>query len=308
MKACGKGAGMDKIRSVKKRKIDPDKVFDIVNLLIMLVLLVIFVWPLWFVLIASISDPSEVWQGHVVLFPRGITLAAYEEVIKYKTIWTGYANTILYTVLGTAINMVLTVCGAYPLSRKDFVPKKFFMLLFMVTMYFSGGLIPLFFVIRNTGLYNTIWVSSIPYAISAYNMIIMKTFFESIPESLEEAAKIDGASDMGVLLKIVLPLSVPIIATIGLFYAVQYWNSYFDALIYIQSPDKFTLQLRLRSLLFADELNNAGGGNVEGIGTQVMTQSLKMACVAVSTIPILLVYPWLQKYFVKGVMLGSVKG
>ena len=136
MKVCGKGAGMDKRRTAKKRRVDPDKIFDIVNLLIMLVLLVIFVWPLWFVLIASISDPSEVWQGHVILFPRGITLDAYEEVIKYKTIWTGYANTILYTVLGTAINMVLTVCGAYPLSRKDFVPKKFFMILFMITMYF----------------------------------------------------------------------------------------------------------------------------------------------------------------------------
>ena len=136
------GKGVNKIKRTGRRFLDPDKVFDLVNLLIMLVLLVIFVWPLWFVLIASISDPSQVWQGHVILFPKGITLDAYEEVIKYKTIWTGYRNTIIYTVLGTAINMVLTVCGAYPLSRKDFVPRKFFMIIFMITMYFSGGLIP----------------------------------------------------------------------------------------------------------------------------------------------------------------------
>lgn len=171
-------------------------------------------------------------------------------------------------------------------------------------MYFNGGIIPTFMVVKGLGMYDSLTALVIPQAINVFNFIVMRTFFRQLPESLEEAAKIDGASDMQILVKIILPLSVPIIATIGLFYAVQYWNGYFDALLYIQSPDKYTLQLRLRSLLFADELNSAG----EAVGTKVMTQSLKMACVAVSTLPILVVYPWLQKYFVKGVMLGSVKG
>ncbi len=174
-------------------------------------------------------------------------------------------------------------------------------------MYFGGGMIPTFLVVKGVGLYDTLGALFIPQAVNVFNFIVMRTFFRNLPESLEEAARIDGASYMQVLVKIVLPLSLPIIATIGLFYAVGYWNTYFDALLYIQDPNKYTLQLRLRSLLFGEELNNSGV-NLEGLGTQVMTQSLKMATVAVSTVPILIVYPWLQKYFVKGVMVGSVKG
>lgn len=163
-----------------------------------------------------------------------------------------------------------------------------------------------FLVVKQVGLYDSIGALFIPQAVNVFNFIVMRTFFRELPRELEEAARIDGASDIQTLIKIILPLSLPIIATIGLFYAVGYWNGYFDALLYIQNPDKYTLQLRLRSLLFGDELNNSA--NLEGVGTQVMTQSLKMATVAVSTIPILIVYPWLQKYFVKGVMVGSVKG
>lgn len=168
-------------------------------------------------------------------------------------------------------------------------------------------MIPTFLVVKGVGLYDTLGSLFIPQSVNVFNFIVMRTFFRNLPESLEEAARIDGASYVQVLIKIVLPLSLPIIATMGLFYAVGYWNTYFDALLYIQNPDKYTLQLRLRSLLFGEELNNSNA-NLEGMGTQVMTQSLKMATVAVSTIPILVVYPWLQKYFVKGVMIGSVKG
>ena len=253
-------------------------------------LVFICLYPFLNVLAYSLSGYNAVLSGDVTFYPIEFTLDAYKQILGRAQIWIAMRVTIFVTLMGTAIGLVLTIFAAYALSRKNLPGKKLLSGLILFTMYFSGGIIPTFLVVKNLGMYDSL------------------TFFRQLPESLEEAAKIDGASDMGVLLKIVLPLSVPIIATIGLFYAVQYWNGYFDALIYIQSPDKFTLQLRLRSLLFADELNNAGGGNVEGIGTQVMTQSLKMACVAVSTIPILLVYPWLQKYFVKGVMLGSVKG
>ena len=285
-----------------------DRVFTIVNYSLLMLVLIIELYPLVYVVAASFSDPQAVVSGKVFLFPVNPTLKGYAAVFKNKKILTGFSNSIFYLIVGTVLNLVMTMLCAYPLSRKEFRARGFLSMFFVFTMYFSGGIIPTFLVVKNLGMYDSLSSLYIPQAINVFNFIVMRTFFRQLPESLEEAAKIDGASDMGVLLKIVLPLSVPIIATIGLFYAVQYWNSYFDALIYIQSPDKFTLQLRLRSLLFADELNNAGGGNVEGIGTQVMTQSLKMACVAVSTIPILLVYPWLQKYFVKGVMLGSVKG
>ena len=167
-----------------------------------------------------------------------------------------------------------------------------------------------FLVVKGLGLFDTLGALFIPQAINVFNFIVMRTFFRELPKSLEEAAKIDGASELQILIKVVLPLSLPIIATISLFYAVGYWNSYFDALLYIQDPDKYTLQLRLRNLLFGEELNSSGitGTNLEGIGTEVMSQSLKMATVAVSTIPIIVVYPWLQKYFVKGVMIGSIKG
>ena len=216
-------------------------------------------------------------------------------------------STVIVTVLGTFLSLFLTVCAAYALSR-DYLPgRKFFTGLILFTMYFSGGMIPTFLVVKQLGLYDTLAALFIPQSVNVFNFIVMRTFFRELPKELEEAARIDGASDIQTLARIILPLSLPIIATIGLFYAVGYWNSYFDALLYVQDPNKYTLQLRLRSLLFGGELNNSAA-NQEGLGTQVMSQSLKMATVAVSTIPILVVYPWLQKYFVKGVMVGSVKG
>jgi putative aldouronate transport system permease protein len=209
--------------------------------------------------------------------------------------------------MGTATSLLLTLFAAYALSR-DYLPgKKIFSGLILFTMYFSGGMIPTFLVVKGLGMYNTLGALFVPQAVNVFNFIVMRTFFRELPKSLEEAAKIDGASEMQVMTRVVLPLSMPIMATMALFYAVGYWNSYFEALLYIQDPDKYTLQLRLRSLLFGEELNTSGR-SLEGVGTEVMSQSLKMATVAVSTIPILVVYPWLQKYFVKGVMLGSIKG
>lgn len=303
---------MDKLKGMKKRILDPDKAFDVINLAVMLILLVIFVWPLWFVLIASISDPSEVWQGKVILFPKGITLDAYEEVIQYKTIWTGYINTILYTILGTAINLILTVCGAYPLSRKDFVPRKFFMLFFMVTMYFSGGLIPTYLVVNKLNLVDTIWAMVIPNAISVFNIIIMRTYFiNNIPEELLEASQLDGANTAQYLFRVVLPLSKPILAVIALFYAVGHWNDFYSALIYINSQQLLPLQSILRKLLLSTQMTlqiTSSMSPDEIMRKTQLAQTLKYSSIIVSTVPVLCLYPLVQKHFVKGMMIGSVKG
>lgn len=288
----------------KKKKITP----GIVILYLLLGLLgFICLYPFLNVLAYSVSGYNAVLSGKVTFYPIDFTWAAYKEILNKAQIWTAMNVTIMITLVGTLVGLVLTIFAAYGLSRDTLPGRKMLTTIVLFTMYFNGGIIPTFMVVKGLGLYDTLGALVLPQAINVFNFIVMRTFFKQLPESLEEAAKIDGASDMQILFKIILPLSVPIIATIGLFYAVQYWNGYFDALLYIKTPDKYTLQLRLRSLLFADELNNAGAA-LEGGGTQVMTQSLKMACVAVSTLPILVVYPWLQKYFVKGVMVGSVKG
>ena len=276
------------------------------NYLILTIITFCCLYPFLNVIAYSFSGYNAVLSGKVTFYPIDFTLDAYKEILKRSQIWLAMRTTVIVTIMGTALSLLLTVCAAYALSR-DYLPgRKLFTGFILFTMYFGGGMIPTFLVVKQVGLYDSIGALFIPQAVNVFNFIVMRTFFRELPRELEEAARIDGASDIQTLIKIILPLSLPIIATIGLFYAVGYWNGYFDALLYIQNPDKYTLQLRLRSLLFGDELNNSA--NLEGVGTQVMTQSLKMATVAVSTIPILIVYPWLQKYFVKGVMVGSVKG
>ena len=276
------------------------------NYLILTIITFCCLYPFLNVIAYSFSGYNAVLSGKVTFYPIDFTLDAYKEILKRSQIWLAMRTTVVVTIMGTALSLLLTVCAAYALSR-DYLPgRKLFTGFILFTMYFGGGMIPTFLVVKQVGLYDSIGALFIPQAVNVFNFIVMRTFFRELPRELEEAARIDGASDIQTLIKIILPLSLPIIATIGLFYAVGYWNGYFDALLYIQNPDKYTLQLRLRSLLFGDELNNSA--NLEGVGTQVMTQSLKMATVAVSTIPILIVYPWLQKYFVKGVMVGSVKG
>lgn len=296
----------------KRKLLNPDKVFDLVNLLIMLALLVIFIWPLWFVLIASISDPAQVWQGNVILFPKDITLDAYKEVIEYETIWSGYRNTIIYTLVGTAINMVLTVCGAYPLSRKDFMPRNFLMILFMITMYFSGGLIPTYLVVNRLNLVDTIWAMVIPNAVSMFNIIITRTYFvNSIPGELFEAAQLDGANTAQYLFKVVLPLSKPILAVIVLFYAVGHWNDFYSALIYVNSQELMPLQSILRKLLLSTQMTLQTSSSMspdEIMRRSQLSQTLKYSSIIVSTVPVLCLYPFVQKYFVKGIMIGSVKG
>lgn len=289
-----------------------DKIFDIVNLIVMILLLLIFVWPLWFVVIASFSDPNEVWNGNVLLLPKGFTLLAYEALGDYSMIWRGYANTIFYTVVGTIVNLIMTVCAAYPLSRKDFVPRNFFMFMFMLTMYFSGGLIPTYLIVSDVGLINTPWAMIIPGACSIYNVIITRTYFiNSIPSSLQEAAELDGANSFQFLVKIILPLSKPIIAVIALYYAVGHWNDFYTALLYINDQELLPLQSWLRDLLMSNKmsLNNMQGLDAAAAEARMqLSQTLKYSVIIVSTVPVLCVYPFIQKYFVKGVMIGSVKG
>ena len=286
-----------------KKKISVGRV---INAVLLLALTFICLYPFLNVIAYSFSGYNAVLTGNVTFFPKDFTLNAYKEILAKKQIWQAMNTTVFVTIAGTALSMILTIFAAYTLSRDDLIGRKAITRFILFTMYFGGGILPTFLVVKNVGLYDSLGALFIPNSINVFNFIVMRTFFKSLPPSLEEAARIDGASHMQVLFKIILPLSLPIIATIGLFYAVEYWNSYFNALLYIITPEKFTLQLRLRSLLFGGELNSTA--NVEGVGSMVMSQSLKMATVAVSTVPILVVYPWLQKYFVKGVMVGSVKG
>lgn len=293
---------MNKMRVSKKKAINWGTV---INYLLLTILVVICFYPFLNVVAYSFSSNRAVLSGTVTFFPIEMQLDAYKEIVHRGQIWTAMRVTMVVTMLGTAIGLILTVFAAYALSKDKLKGRRWISGMILFTMYFNGGIIPTFLVIKNLGMYDQLTSLYIPSAVNVFNFIVMRTFFREIPNSLEEAAYLDGATDVQILFKIVLPLSMPIIATIGLFYAVYYWNDYFNALIYIQSPEKYTLQLRLRSLLFAGELGAAGN---EGLAQQVMAESLKMACIVVGTVPILAVYPWLQKYFVKGVMLGSVKG
>lgn len=303
---------MKKKISSKGKFLRSDRVFDVVNVLFMVVMLIIFVWPLWFVVIASVSDPNEIWNGNVLLIPKGFTMVAYEALADYSMIWTGYRNTIIYTVVGTLVNLVMTVCAAYPLSRKDFMPRNFFMVMFMITMYFGGGLIPTYLVVSNLNLINTPWAMIIPGACSIYNVIIMRTYFiNSIPHSLQEAAELDGANAFQFLMKVVLPLSKPIIAVVALYYAVGHWNDFYTALLYINDQDLLPLQSFLRDILMSNKmsLNNMQGLDASAAEAKMqLSQTLKYSVIIISTVPVLCVYPFIQKYFVKGIMIGSVKG
>ena len=286
-----------------------DKVFGTVVAIIVAFAVFITLYPLIFVLSASISNPLEVFQGNVWFLPKGINFEAYKQVFCNKKIWTGYRNTILYTCLGTLIAISLSISAAYPLARRKLYGKKFFMTYFMITMFFNGGMVPTYLIVQKLGLYNTIWAVILVNMVTVYNIIVAKTYIQStIPEELYEAAEIDGCGDIRVFFKLVLPLSAPIIAVLTLFYGVAYWNNYFNGLIYVGSSDRYPLQLILRDIL----LSNATSEMIETMETDInklmVSESLKYAVVVVSSVPMLVLYPFLQKFFVKGVMIGSVKG
>lgn len=276
--------------------------------LIMILFSLMVLYPVFNVIAVSISDNSAVMRGEVTIIPKGFTMRAYEYMIHYNLLGSGYKNTLFIVIVGTSINLLMTMMTAYALARRSLIGRKFFMLMITFTMMFTGGLIPNFILIRNLHLMDTLWSLILPGAVSAYNMIIMKNFFESIPEELKEAARIDGLSEMGILFKIVVPLSKASIATIGLFYAVGHWNSYFNATIYLNSRKNWPLQVVLRDLIQKANTNGIDAEMTTDYSTAIPLESLKMAVVIATTGPIILVYPFIQKYFVKGVMIGSLKG
>lgn len=290
----------------KKKKVS---LFQAVNVLIMIFLMFITLYPMYHVVLASFSDPLllKSHTGPLVKILGQPTLAGYERTLSNRSLFTGFKNTLFYLVVGTTLQVVMTSLGAYVVSRKSFMIRKGVMKFIIFTMFFSGGLIPMFFVIRDTKIYNTIWVSSIPYAVSAFNLIIMRTFFESIPDSLEEAAVIDGANDFTVFSRIIMPLSKPVIAVMILYYGVGQWNSWFPAAMFTRDRALYPLQMILREILIENQAL-ASDSLAQAVEDTFSSELVKYCTIIVSTVPILVIYPFLQKYFEKGVMIGAVKG
>ena len=288
-----------------------DKIFRAVALVILAFIMAIIIYPIWFVLVASFTNPLEIYQNAFLFWPKEFNFESYKLVFKDQDFITGFVNSIFYTVVGTTLNVVMNICGAYPLSKRNFKGKSFFTIMFTFTMFFSGGLIPTYLVVDGLGMRNTIWAILIPSAVSMYNIIIMRTYFQSrIQQELEEAAKVDGCTNFRLLLSIVLPLSIPIIAVIALYYGVGRWNEYFSAMIYITDRKLYPLQLVLREILLQNQASDMMDIVADaGYSDRMMARlGLKYAVIVVSTVPIFVIYPLVQKFFAKGVMVGAIKG
>lgn len=286
-----------------------EKVFDVFNALLLTALVLVFAYPLLYVIFASLSDPNELikHQG-ILLGPKGFSLEGYKLVLNAKYIQTGYLNTLIYVVAGTAPNIFMSSLGAYVLSRKKLYIRRFLTLMIVFTMYFSGGLIPFYLTVKGLGLYNSRLALILPVAINTWNLIVMRTSFSQVPESLEEAARIDGANDFVILFRVYLPVVKANIAVMVLFYAVQHWNSWFNAMIFLADRSKYPLQLYLRELLLYSSMMDLGTASMgEGYFNPLTYNLIKYCAIVVSTIPVLCIYPFLQKHFTKGVMIGSVK-
>ncbi|MBO0418537.1 carbohydrate ABC transporter permease [Vagococcus fluvialis] len=300
-------------RLVKDTK--ADKVFMGFNYIFVILSVAIVLYPLIYIISASISNPQAVNSGEMWLFPKGFTMEGYKTILQNNSIWRGYLNTIYYTVLGTSINLIVTLPAAYALSRPDFYGHKTFTTFMLITMFVSGGLIPSYLLVKNLHMLNTVWALVLPGAVSVYNIVVTRTFFQTtIPREMEEAAIIDGCSDFKLFFKIILPLSTPIIAVMALFYGVGHWNSYFSALIYLSDKSMYPLQMVLREILVLNDMSSTPTGGMTAEMAELMYSKQQLAAIIkygvmiVSTLPIIVVYPFLQKYFVKGMMVGSVKG
>ncbi|SDC67055.1 putative aldouronate transport system permease protein [Paenibacillus sp. UNCCL117] len=283
-----------------------DRLSDVFIYTILTAALLITLYPFLYVFNMSISDPIHVLNNTVWLFPKGFSLATYFKVFENGEIWIAYRNTLFYTVVGTLINVIMTFLAAYPLSRRTFSGRKPLMMGIVVTMFFSGGMIPSFILIQNLGIYNTVWALLLPGAVSAFNIIIARTFFQNIPESLFESAKMDGANDIGILFKIVLPLSKAILAVLTLFYAVGHWNNYFNAMLYVTDVKLQPVSLYLMKILIQNQ-DPTMQDMSEALDRVLFSMQLKYTMIVITTLPIVLVYPFLQKYFVQGAMIGSLK-
>ncbi|MFD5018776.1 carbohydrate ABC transporter permease [Paenibacillus sp. NPDC058367] len=298
------------MNQLTKRKSSGDVWFDIINYFLLTIIMLLVLYPLYFVLVASFSDPNYIYSGEVWLFPKGFTLDGYERIFADSSIWIGYGNSILYATFGTLIGVAVTVFAAYPLARRDLAGKSVIMWFLLVTMFFSGGLIPTYLLIKDLHLLNTMWALVIPGAGGVFNVIIVRTFFQSsIPDELWEAASIDGCSNTRFFWSIVLPLSKSILAVMVLYHVVGFWNGFFDALIYLNDESKYPLQLVLRNILVQNQVSSGMMIDVESYAAKMrVTELIKYGVIMVSSLPLLILYPFLQKYFVKGVMIGSIKG
>ncbi|MBS4961337.1 carbohydrate ABC transporter permease [Blautia sp.] len=296
---------------MRKKRITQDRIVYFINYILLGLLLITILYPLVYVVSASFSSGEALASGKVRLFSVEPTLLSYKTVFEYDAIWVGFVNSIIYTVVGTVVSMVLTLLAAYPLSRDDFRGKKVLSSIFLFTMMFSGGLIPTYMLVKNLGLMNTMWSIILPTAVSAYNVIVARTFFnQTIPKELLEASQMDGCSDFRFFSQIVIPLSKPIVAVLCLWIAISLWNGYFNPLIYINEESKYPLQLVLRRILLMSQVNfaNANIDPARVAANRYLSQMLQYSTIIISSLPLMILYPFIQKYFVKGVMIGSVKG
>lgn len=296
-------------RTVDIFKSRSDRIFSYVNTFMLVLIIIVILYPLIFVISASFSSPTAILRGEMWLLPKGLTLQSYRAVLREIQLWRGYRNTLFYTLLGVTINLVMTIMGAYPLSRKDLVGRNLIMFFILFTMFFSGGLVPTYLIIKKLRMVNTIWALVVPGAISVTNLIIARSFFiNSIPFEIQESALIDGASNIYILCAIVLPLSKPIIAVLTIYYGVAHWNSYFLGLIYLTDSNRYPLQLVLRNILLQNQMTEMMDSTMLAGDQLLMQEGLKYSIVVVASVPVLLLYPFLQRYFVKGVMIGAIKG
>lgn len=294
---------------VKVQKSRTDKIFDFFLYTISTIIVIVMLYPMYFIVIASFSNPADVSAGNIVLLPKGITFKGYQKLLEYSQLWVGYKNTILYAALGTVISLVVNVPTAYALSRKDLCGRKLFTVFYLIPMFFTGGLIPTYLIVKDFGLLDNFWVMVLPFSVITYYIIVARTFFNnSIPGDLWEAAQIDGCGNLGFFFQIVIPLSKAVLAVIALWTAVGQWNSYFNALIYLRNPDLQPLQLVLRNILVSNQTISSMSTGAAAVEAKQMADLIKYAIIVVSSAPIMCMYPFVQKHFNQGVMLGSLKG
>lgn len=299
----------DAEKKKKSRELTADKVFDIINGVIMVLICIIIAYPMYYVLVASFTDPTIVSSGKLLLWPEEPFMGGYEKIFSYRPIWIGYLNTIKYTAVGTLASIAVTIPCAFALSRKELFGRKTLNLLFTFTMFFNGGIIPLYLVIKALGMYDTIWAMVLPGAVSVYNLIVCRSFFDSnIPDELYDASKIDGCNDFHFFFRIAMPLASAIMAVMVMFYATAIWNSFMNALMFMGDQNKMPLQVILRNLVLSNQTNALTSGGTEVAQRMKMAEQLKYSIIVVSSVPLLIVYPFVQKYFAKGVLMGAVKG
>lgn len=297
------------VRTNKVKKSKEDKIFDFILYGIAAILIIVALYPMYFIVIASISNPNLVSNGEILFLPKGINFKAYEQLASYSQLWTGYKNTIFYVIVGTIFTLVVNIPAAYALSRKKLYGRKALTIFYLIPMFFTGGLIPTYLAVQQFQLLDTFWVMVLPFSVVTYYIIVGRTFFaNSIPEELWEAAQLDGCGYMGFFFRIVLPLSKAVIAVIALWAAVGQWNSYFNALIYLRNPELQPLQIVLRNILISNQTISSMTTGAAAAEAKQMADLIKYAVIVVSSAPIMCLYPFVQKHFNQGVMLGSLKG